>query len=189
MFENLKQLFTTTEESDYAIVLDVGTEFVKSLIFKVIEENGTKKGIVVGVGKQRQRVSDMYGGAVSNISGVIENCRAALARALEMADVHADQVIIGIAGELVKGMTSVFSYTRTNSKNPINHRELSHIIEQAQKTVFEQTKKTISAETGHDELAIRLVNAVEIKIEIDGYIVTNPIGFTGEILLFIFIIH
>ncbi|MBU1933988.1 hypothetical protein KKE87_01985, partial [Patescibacteria group bacterium] len=53
----------------YAISLDIGTEFVKSLIFKV-EDN---KAIVMGVGRQHQKLTDMQGGTVTDIHGVIKN--------------------------------------------------------------------------------------------------------------------
>src|SRR3990172_9728124 len=83
----------------YAIALDIGTEFVKALILRV--EAG--RGIVVGVGRQRQRLQDMHGGGVTDIHGVISNAKLALEEAAEMAGLLPEQVIIGIAGELVKG--------------------------------------------------------------------------------------
>ena len=64
---------------DYAISLDIGTEFVKTLIFKVEED----KAKVIGVGKQRQRLADIQGGVVTDIYGVIRNCEAALDQAVQ----------------------------------------------------------------------------------------------------------
>ncbi|MDD5693086.1 MAG: cell division protein FtsA, partial [Patescibacteria group bacterium] len=59
------------------VALDIGTEFVKALIFKIVDG----KGVVVGAGRQRQRLGDMHGGAVTDIAGVVENCSHALDRA------------------------------------------------------------------------------------------------------------
>ncbi len=65
--------------SDYYLSLDIGTEVVKALVFKVDEDAGV--GIVKGVGRARQGIKDMHSGAVSDISAVIENCRKAIENA------------------------------------------------------------------------------------------------------------
>ncbi len=89
--------------SDRLLVgLDIGTEYVKALIAKV---NGEELE-VIGVGRAHQRLSDMQSGAVSDISGVVANCEKALTQAESMAGVSARQAVIGIAGELVKGLTT-----------------------------------------------------------------------------------
>ncbi len=91
-----------------AIALDIGTEFVKVLVFEV--EDGVAK--VTGVGRQRQRLADMQGGTVTDIHGVIKNCEVALEAAAEQAGYLPEQVIMGIAGELVKGITTTIKYVR-----------------------------------------------------------------------------
>ena len=42
------------------------------------------------VGRQRQRLTDMQGGAVTDIAGVVENCDMALRMAEEMAKVDVE---------------------------------------------------------------------------------------------------
>ncbi|NTU69431.1 hypothetical protein HGB13_01185, partial [bacterium] len=79
--------FTNKNKGNYACALDIGTEFVKALVFRI--EDG--KGHVIGVGRQRQGLGDMHAGAVTDIAGVINNCAKALERAEEMAQVRADQ--------------------------------------------------------------------------------------------------
>ncbi len=163
-------------EDQYAIALDIGTEFAKSLIFKV--ENG--KGIVVGAGRQRQKLSDMQGGAVTDIHGVVQNCRAALERAASQAQILPTQVIMGIAGELVKGSTTTIKYTRPNPKTGITLEELKDIISKIQRRAFERARQILSWETGHSEMDVKLVNAAVVDVKIDGYKVTNPLGFQGR---------
>ena len=116
-------------EDKYAIVLDIGTEFAKSLIFKV--EDG--KGIIVGSGRQRQRLSDMQGGAVTDIHGVVRNCQKSLERAAAQAQIMPTQVIMGIAGELVKGNTTTIKYTRPDPKSKITLDELKDIVTRIQR--------------------------------------------------------
>lgn len=160
----------------YAIALDIGTEFVKALIFRV----EPRRGIVVGVGRQRQRLQDMHGGGVTDIHGVISNSEKALEQAAEMAGLLPDQVIIGIAGELVKGTTTTIRYVRPNPTLPITYEELRDIINRVQRRAFDRARTVLAWETGQSEIDVRLVNAAIVEVRIDGYKVTNPLGFQGK---------
>lgn len=164
-------------DAGYAISLDIGTEFVKALIFKV-EDDG--KGYVLGVGRQRQRLSDMQGGTVTDIHGVIRNCEAAIERAGEMAGIIPQQAIIGIAGELVKGTTTDIRYIRPNPKAKIDLPELKDIVARVQRRAFDRARTLLAWESGQNELDVRLVNAAIVDVRIDGYKVTNPLGFQGR---------
>ena len=162
---------------DYrAISLDIGTEFVKALIFEV------KQGVaeVVGVGKQRQRLADMQGGTVTDIHGVIGNCETALEQAAEQAGFLPDQVIMGIAGELVKGMTTTIKYVRPEPLRKISSEELQDIIAKVQRRAHDRARALLAWETGQAEIDVRLVNAAVVDVRIDGYKVTNPLGFQGR---------
>ena len=163
-------------ENRYAIALDIGTEFAKCLIFKVEED----KGIVTGTGRQRQKLSDMQGGAVTDIHGVVKNCQKAIERAAEQAQIMPTQVIMGIAGELVKGNTTTIKYTRPDPKLGITLEELKDIIARIQRRSFDRARQILAWETGHAEMDVRLVNAAIVDVKIDGYKVTNPLGFQGR---------
>src|SRR3990167_8371298 len=169
-------LGTKTIENRYAIALDIGTEFAKCLVFKVEED----KGIVVGTGRQRQKLSDMQGGAVTDIQGVVRNCQKAIERAAEQAKIMPPQVIMGIAGELVKGNTTTIKYTRPDPKAGITLEELKDIIVRIQRRSFDRARQILAWETGHAEIDVKLVNAAIVEVKIDGYKVTNPLGFQGR---------
>ena len=171
-------LFGWGKKSDgrYAIALDIGTEFVKTLVFRIEGD----KAVIIGSGRQRQRLSDMQGGRVTDISGVIQNCETALDRAFEEAEVAPSQCVIGIAGELVKGTTTTVYYKRDNPKNKITVKELKDIIEQVQAKSFDKTRSELAWETGHSEIDVKLVNSAVVDVKIDGYKVTNPVGFQGR---------
>jgi cell division protein FtsA len=161
----------------YAISLDIGTEYIKTLLFKVNKEF---RGEVVGVGRVRQGLGDMQSGAVTDIGGVVENCEKAILQAQAMAKRKARQVIVGIAGELVKGTTTTVHYKRSNSHKKIDDEELEKIISQVQNDSFEFVRKKLASETGIDEIDIKLVNAAIVDVKIDGFKVTNPLGFQGK---------
>ena len=160
----------------YAISLDIGTEFVKALVFRIDGE----KAVVIGVGKEHQQLSDMQGGRVTDISGVIKNCEAALEQAFTQAKVAPKQCVIGIAGELVKGATTTVHYRRDNSQSKIDVKELKEIIAQVQAKAFDKIRSELAWETGQSEIDVKLVNSAVVDVKIDGYKVTNPIGFQGS---------
>lgn len=160
----------------YAISLDIGTEFVKSLIFKV-EDN---KAVVMGVGRQRQKLTDMQGGMVTDIHGVIKNCESSLEMAADQAGILPDQVIIGIAGELVKGNTTTIKYSRPHPKTKITIGELKDIIARVQRRAYDRARSILAWESGYNEIDVKLVNAAIVDVRIDGYKVINPLGFQGK---------
>jgi cell division protein FtsA len=160
----------------YAISLDIGTEYVKVLVFRL--EGDT--AYVVGTGRKKQQLSDMQGGRVTDIYGVIKNCNEALEEAFDMAKVAPKQCVIGIAGELVKGATTTVHYSRENPKEKITLKELKEIISQVQSKAFEKTRSELAWETGQAELDVKLVNSAVVDVRIDGYKVTNPVGFQGR---------
>lgn len=165
------------ERPQSAVVLDIGTEFVKALIFTRDEEG---VGHVKGVGRQHQRLSDMQGGTITDIAGVIANCERALEQAAEQAGFLPDPVIMGIAGELVKGTTTTISLTRAEPTVKITLAELQKIIQEVQQKAFDAAREVIGFETGVEQVDVRLVNAAIVDVSIDGYRVSNPIGFQGK---------
>lgn len=174
------KIFGTGESSsDYYLSLDIGTEVVKALIFKVDTENGT--GIIKGVGRARQGLKDMHSGAVSDISGVIENCRHAIDAAVIMAGIKkVEKAIVGIAGELVKGTTTTVHYERIKPEMRIDFPELKNIIQKVQWKAFDRIRQQLAWETGHNEIEVKLINAAIVDVRIDGYKITNPLGFQGK---------
>ncbi|NQV13283.1 MAG: pilus assembly protein PilM [Parcubacteria group bacterium] len=162
----------------HALALDIGTEVVKALIFEIDAAEG--KGKVVGVGRRQQRLGDMQAGGVTDIEGVVRTCEKALEEAAEETKVRPDQIILGIAGELVKGTTTTVHYERLKPKSKIDLSELKNIIHKVQWKAFDKVRKQLSWETGHNEMDVRLINAAIVDVKIDGYKITNPLGFQGK---------
>ncbi len=178
LLNKLKQALPTRKEpSDQHIVaLDIGTEFVKALVARLVEDELE----IIGVGRARQGLSDMHSGAISDIGGVVRNCEAALAQAEEMAGVQARKTVIGIAGELVKGVTNTIRYKRPQPDRALDIAEMELIIEKVQERSQIKAQKQIALETGNQDVEVKLVNSAIVSIHIDGYKVSNPIGFQGR---------
>lgn len=177
LLDKFKRALPGNSSTDQHIVaLDIGTEFVKALIAR-IEGDELK---IIGVGRQHQELSDMHSGAIADIGGVVRNCEAALSDAEEQAGVQARRTVIGIAGELVKGITQTIRYKRPQPNAPLGGEEMEFIIEKVQERAQAKAQKQIAWETGNDDVEIKLVNSAIVSIHIDGYKVSNPIGFQGK---------
>lgn len=157
--------------------LDVGTEFAKALVFEIGDDGNAT---VRGVGRKRQGLTHMQSGTVADISAVVDNCQVALQEAEEMAGFRSRQVIIGIAGELVKGFTTSVSQERKKPDQQLSARELDSLIETVQRDALREAERTVTWETGLPNVDIRLVHAAVTGASIDGYTVTNPVGFHGR---------
>src|SRR5665811_1214849 len=157
--------------------LDVGTEFAKALVFEIDAEG---HGTVRGVGRKRQGLAHMQSGTVADIGAVVDNCAVALQEAEEMAGFRPTQVVIGIAGELVKGFTTSHSQERRKPDVPITEAELQKLIDGVQRAALIEAERAITWETGLPNVDVRLVHAAVTSASIDGYPVTNPVGFQGR---------
>lgn len=58
--------------------------------------------------------------------------------------------------------------------------ELRSILDRVQEKAFERARETLAWETGQQEIDVKMVNTAIVDVQIDGYRVTNPIGFQGR---------
>jgi cell division protein FtsA len=165
-----------TPSGQIYLTLDIGTEVIKALIC----QSEGNKGRILGVGRKKQRLGDMNSGAVTDIASVINNANDAIRQAEKMAGFSASQLIMGIAGELVKGATTTISYTRREPDTKIDLAELKNIVHKVQWKAFDEVRYEMALETGYNEIDIKLVNAAIVDVRIDGYKVANPLGFQGK---------
>lgn len=164
------------KQERYVVGLDIGTEYVKALVAKVTNNQAE----IIGVGRARQALGDMQAGAIADIAAVVANCDKALAEAEEQAGLSARTVVIGIAGELVKGTTTTVRYRRNDASKELTLEEVSRIVKKVQERAEQKARKNLAWELGGKHVDIRLVNSALVSIEIDGYKITNPVGFQGR---------
>lgn len=161
---------------NYLVGLDVGTEFVKALVGRVVGNEVE----IIGVGRAHQELADMQAGAIADIAAVVANCDRALAAAEQQAGVSARTAVIGIAGELVKGTTSTVRFRRNSPSKELDIEEVERIIELVQERAEQKARQQLAWELGGKDVQVRLVNSALVRIDIDGYKVTNPVGFQGR---------
>jgi cell division protein FtsA len=162
------------------VALDVGTEFAKAIVLALEPQpEGGMLGVVRGVGRQRQGLTHMQSGTVSDIDAVVANCARALGEARTMASLDASATVIGSAGELVKGTTSTVTLERRDARKPLDEEELQQLVQRVQDQALRDAERRIGWESGLARLDVRLVHAAIVEMKIDGYVVSNPVGFTG----------
>lgn len=177
VFQKLLAKQKQQKASNNALVsLDIGTEYVKALIAKIDGDNLK----IVGVGRVRQKQSDMHAGAIADIAGVVQNCERALHQAEDQAGFQAKKVVMGISGELVKGVTHTIRYRRPQPDKELNEAEMNYIVNKVQGRALVKAQKQIALETGNENVEVKLVNSALVSLHIDGYKVSNPIGFQGR---------
>jgi cell division protein FtsA len=160
----------------HMVALDIGTEFVKALIARVVDNQLE----IIGIGRAHQQLSDMQAGAISDIAAVVANCDQALNEAEQQAGISVRGAVIGIAGELVKGTTTRVRCRRQNPDKDLTIEEVERIITLVQQRAKDKARQQLAWELGGKDVEIRLVNSALVSIEIDGYAVTNPVGFKGK---------
>lgn len=161
---------------DVILALDIGTAFVKAVIARQEGENLK----IIGIGKASQALNNMNAGAIADIPAVVTTCEKALAQAEQQAGVMSKLAVVGIAGELIKGSTSTVHYKRKNGNKPITEQEMDLIIKRVQDRAGEKARKEVALETNNENVEVRLINSAIVSLSIDGYKVTNPIGFKGS---------
>ncbi len=159
------------------LALDIGTEFVKAILARPGKKGKLE---ILGVGKAKQLDGNMYAGAVADIPAVVSVCEEALVDVEKQAGERANLTVVGVAGELVKGNTTTVRYSRKNPNKPITESEMNNIIKKVQEKSGDVAKKTVALETGNKNVEIRLINSAIVSLTIDGYRISNPVGFKGS---------
>lgn len=161
------------------LALDVGTEVVKALAANIYEN----KVQILSVAKEKQGVSAMKGGVVSNLRSVAATCAKAVDKVSEEVG-RPKKVVMGIAGELVKGIMVEASYQREDSSSEITNEEFRSVIEKARKDAQQECRTVYSALRPEGETSggpeIVEVGAIVSDIKVDGYKVEEAQGLQGK---------
>ena len=181
-------------EEEVLLALDIGTEFVKSVLFNV--DKLTNKIKVLGYGKCRQHSSAMQGAMIVNMEHVINACDRSVGAALINADKFRQskgietktplpkRVIMGIAGELVEGVVIMANYERENKNEKINTKELDEVIKSIKTDAFGDALHDIAEEIGVAQESLVEINTKINATYIDDVKVDSPIDLTGSEILY-----
>ncbi|MFQ5493202.1 MAG: cell division FtsA domain-containing protein [Candidatus Dojkabacteria bacterium] len=190
----LKKSDSKSDGEEHYLALDIGTEFVKAVIFTVDFQKFLIN--VKGFGRTRQHSNAMQGAMIINLENVISACDRAIGEALHEAESFLNKdknpeepeqqvplptkAIMGIAGELVQGITIMADYTREEPDAKIDEDEMDEVIGHVKQQAFADAVVDISEDIGVSPDALQELNSKINSTYIDGTKVDNPLGFTGK---------
>lgn len=173
--------FKKSQEAKAFLALDIGTEYVKALVFSV--GNGEMLEIKA-MHKERQDQRNMAGGMVTDIEGVANTCRRVINKLEDETGLKLTKAIVGVAGESIRGGVMTVHYERAKPDNKITASELRNVIQRVQWRTFDRFRNDFLEDTGQSCIDVRIVDAQILKIKIDAYEVINPIDFQGKDIAF-----
>ncbi len=169
------------------LALDIGTEFIKTVLFRITPE---KKIEVIGYDRTPQKANAMRGALIVNLQNVIDVVDTSIGSAVAMAEdvikgpvTLPAEAILGIAGELVKGVVIEVNVERESPKAKITEKEVADIIGKIKKQAFAGAKEEIAADTGIRTDQIEEIETVVNSVYIDGVKVDSPLGVPAGPLL------
>ncbi|MCS7316989.1 MAG: ethanolamine ammonia-lyase reactivating factor EutA [Candidatus Dojkabacteria bacterium] len=175
------------QNSDSYIAIDIGTEFVKTVIYKY--NQSTQAIEIIGYSRVRQSPDAMYAAFIVSLNEAIDKIDKSIKEAIQVAsssypDVNPRNAIVGIAGELVQGMLIEGRVIRKKHTLPITEDEINQIKKQIHKSGFDKIKNEVATEMGIDPEYIDEIATYLNSCYVDGVKVSDPIKFTAKELLY-----
>ncbi len=175
-----KKKETVPAFSDELILsVDIGTEVLKMLLFRC-DEFGVH---VVRSSRIFQQQHAMRSGVIKSLSTVIENCRLGLGEVTDglTSDEMPKKVVMGIAGELIHGVSIVVNYDREEqASKEVDDKEQMNIFNQVRENVYDSGRKELANRYGMDPEDIEVLHVTVTGVEIGGMTVDSLVGFTGK---------
>jgi cell division protein FtsA len=161
------------------LAIDIGTEVLKTLLFRC-SDHGVH---VLRSSKIFQQQHAMRSGVIQSLDTVIENCRLGfneVTKGLE-EEHYPTKVVMGIAGELIHGVSIVVNYDREDkAAEEIDLKEQSDIFDQVKERVFESGKHELALKYGLSMEDIEVLHITITGAEVGGMPVDSLTGFTGK---------
>jgi cell division protein FtsA len=166
--------------TDAILALDVGTASVKA---GVLAEQENEDLDLRGVGTAEQQFGNIQNGSIVDLARVVENVQLAIRQAENTARLHPRKLVIGISGELVKGMTKRLSYPpREHADRRIDSSEIKTILHELQWEAYDMIRRELSEELSVATTDLRLVNASVVGMRVDGEPVMDLRGQSGKVV-------
>ena len=167
------------ENHDNFIAIDIGSDFVKAVLFE-IEEASTLK--MVGFGKHYLKLKDVQAGVIANKDGVQEAIISAINEALLNYTKEVKDCIFGVSGEMCIGFSTTVRVTRKNASDDIKEKEILEIKRKIEEVALVQAQRENSRLKGFNEIDLELINSDITIFKVDGFFVSEPIGFKGRVI-------
>ncbi len=162
--------------SDVYVVVDVGSSMIRAAIVEIRE----RQVAVLGKAELAQESGAMWGGMIGNLTTLIGRMDEVISRASQQAGVTSDQMVLGLGGALVSGVTTLAHVNRTDPHSKIDAKELEVILQQVVQSALGDAETDASEQMAVNREDVRLVNSALTSISLDGYALASPVGFSGK---------
>lgn len=148
------------------IVLDVGTQFVKTWLFEIDKEKQQKNIKFFA----RERCSEE----------IFSNCEKTIKKIPKRYRTKSTEILFGLNSDILRGKTITLCLKRENPSEKIDLTELKHFIQKIEWKALDNIRKEFSKETESKDIDIKLIDAFVVSIKIDGHAIIDPIGMQGQ---------
>ncbi|GEM_PF-5224512 len=166
-----------TNQDESLLCIDLGTSSVKSCVF-LRRSDGSLD--LRGYHSLVQERGNLQGGAVIQLARTIRCVQECVKKAENMARISPQQLVLGVSGEVVRGMSSSLSFERPRAEKPIEDQEQKTIIYELAWQAFDVARKTLADELSIEESDLKLLNTSIVKAGIDGKSCSELLGETGK---------
>jgi cell division protein FtsA len=163
-------------KSDIFVVVDVGSSAVRAAIVEIREGQVA----ILGKAEVAQDPEAMWGGMIGNLEALIGRMDDVITRASQQAGVTTEQMVLGLGGALVGGVTTLAHVNRPEPRNKINEKELELLLQQVVQSALGDAEEDVSQQMSLQKDDLRLVNSALTSISLDGYILASPVSFSGK---------
>lgn len=167
------------DSNSNCVVLDIGTEVLKAMLFSM-DNLGVN---VKRISRIQQQQHAMKSGSIKNLDTVLENCKLCIEELTKdlTPEQYPKQVIMGIAGEYVQGVSIVVNYQREeNYEMEVTQKEEERIIDKVKEKIEEGGKKDLGQRVGLKYEDIDILHITTTGTEIGGMPVNSLIGYSGK---------
>jgi cell division ATPase FtsA len=172
------KLFSKKKKPEIFLAIDIGTEAVKSLIFKK-EDN---KNIILGKGLEYFEEAESF----KNLDFPEEILKKTIAGAVEQVSKIAKpkNIFLGLPANVLIAKIVNQNFERKNPKEPISQSEKEKIEEEIFRCVKNKIAREFSQKTGLLPQDFHFSNLKILETKIDGYEVPSILNLSGRNLEF-----
>ena len=129
------------------------------------------------------------GSTVGDLSSDLAAYQSACRQALRLvSQQHAGSdpasIVIGLSGELIRGVTQSTQIERPNPRLPLAEAELDRLLLDNQAAALQAANADIEREHRATEIDLQLLNSSLISVQADGHRVSNPLNYQAMTVAF-----
>jgi len=172
------KFFSKKKKPEIFLALDIGTEAVKSLIFKKEDDKNT----ILGKGLEYFEGAESF----KNLDFPEEILKNTITRAIDQISKIAKtkNIFLGLPTDVLIAKIVSQNFERKNPKEPISQSEKKKIEEEVFLSIKNKIAQEFSQKTGFLPQDFHFSNLKILETKIDGYNVPSPLNLSGQNLEF-----